>query len=515
MVKSCPDKKPLYNPITKRCVLDNPSNRKKNGLIDTRKVKINTHTNKTRKMGPTKSAIRKISPKKERKGKFGVSNGSNVTNANKTVQSIMALKYSKQYKSIKPTKICPQKKPLYNPKTKRCILDNPSNRKKLGLPKKQPDVHIPTPKEILVGTKTELGTDSGVGSDVGVDVGLPEKKSLTRDSLERYIPVKLTQKTYSNIWEGSDIRNLMGLYYLYTKHNSFMCYVPENIVDTEHKLRLTTNGFLFSTFKQSDIRHVWKTFSGIPYEVGSLCAKKDDIITEIRVHKSFNLKASINKCRKNKKRFFIGFIILRNLVFNANGSYNNRYSTSHANSFMYDTKLKTLELFEPHGELSKKYTEKYGPERITLLKEYFKVCEIPVKEFISSADFCPMRKGPQLYDALSGKKFVNPNMGYCAAWSIFYLDMRLKYPDEDRYKLMVKVLDTFKNYTDVYINAYSRKIINSVIKGIPSVKEFLKDKERMKRFKKIADVSVAERRDKHADEQVISSMILSEISGCK
>ena len=46
-MRNCPDKKPLYNPKTDRCVTDNVTNRKKKDLIDTRKRKTSSSQKKT------------------------------------------------------------------------------------------------------------------------------------------------------------------------------------------------------------------------------------------------------------------------------------------------------------------------------------------------------------------------------------------------------------------------------------------------------------------------------------
>ena len=72
--KVCPPNKPLYNPRTKRCVMDNEANRKK---------------------------IEKI----------------------QIVDNIRE-RHEEQ-------KVCPPSKPLYNPKTKRCVINNEANRKKI------------------------------------------------------------------------------------------------------------------------------------------------------------------------------------------------------------------------------------------------------------------------------------------------------------------------------------------------------------------------------------------------
>jgi hypothetical protein len=449
MKKSCPPKKPLYNPITNRCVTDNALNRKKLGLIDTRVLDLDK----------SPELIKKTTPKTI------------------TVKA-------------KDKKVCPSTKPLYNPITNRCVTDNALNRRKIGL--------IPLSKTRKNKQELTLTTPSLT------------KKSLNIASLERMIPVNLSQKTYTNIWYGSGLRQLMGLYYLYTKHKSVMCFVPQ-IVDTPSKLaRSVTNGFLFTTYKNASESQYNNYVNLLGRESPIFRKKYKDSTLEMRVHSSFKLKELIQKCKRQKKRFFIGYIVMEEMLFNSSGKYS-QYSSAHANSFIYDTKLETLEIFEPHGELSSDYNIKYGEERNYVLQRYFIRNNVNVKELLSSADFCPRRKGPQMYDVLSNKKYINSNQGYCAAWSIFYLDMRLKYPNEDRTSLMSKILSTFSVFTKEYINEYAKTIINTTIQNIPYVNRYMSDKERLKRFNDLSDNSFLKRRD----ETIISREIFNAINSCE
>ena len=85
MKKKCPPNKPLYNPKTDRCITDNPLNRKKLGMAPARKSEPSVAP------APKPKAV------------------------------------------VNKRKVCPPNKPLYNPKTNRCVTDNALNRKKLGM----------------------------------------------------------------------------------------------------------------------------------------------------------------------------------------------------------------------------------------------------------------------------------------------------------------------------------------------------------------------------------------------
>jgi hypothetical protein len=495
-IRECPESKPLYNPVTNRCVTDNALNRKKDGLIDTRKKKTpEKRKNKTVKQKkttcpPEKPLLNKVTNRCVKDNALNRKKGlvdTRMVDVDKTPDTVKRTQLEKV--KLPKNKECPKSKPLYNPLTNRCVTDNVSNRKKLGL----------LPKTTRKIKPVTLMTPS-----------LP-KKTLNRDSLRRMIPVKLTQKTFTNIWQGSGIKQLMGLYYLYKKHGSFMCFVPE-IVDTPSKnARFTTNGFMFTSFKNSSRASYFKYKEQIGSREKLVWRKTYDNDTlEMNVHRSLDLKKLITKCKSEKKRFFVGYIIMEQILFDDSGRYSNK-SSAHANSFIYDTKLETLEIFEPHGELNSDYNKRYGPERNLLLKKYFKLYNANVKEMISSADFCPRRRGPQLYDNYSSKKYNNANGGYCAAWSIFYLDMRLKYPNEKRDVLMEKILQTFSTFTKEYINKYASDIIKTTINDLPNVKKYMSDKKRLKRFMSGSEYSI----EKQNDEKVIAGEIFHALQGCK
>lgn len=486
-IKDCPDKKPLYNPETNRCVTDNAVNRRKKGLVDTRKNKTTSTTNKTlKKVCSDKKPLynpitnRCLTDNALNRKKSGLvdTRKNKTSNTKKTIIS--------KSKTLK--RVCPDSKPLYNPITNRCVTDNALNRKKLGL----------LPKKQVLGDSIALNTPS-----------LPNK-SLKPESLDRMIPFNIRQKTFDNIWYGSGLRQLMGLYYLYNKHKSFMCFIPQNVNTPNKRARAETNGFLFTSHKNAS-ESQYNDYMKKMWREEPVFRKKYKYDTlEMRVHSSLNLKELIEKCKLKKKRFFIGYIILEQLLFYPSGKIS-PYTSAHANSFIYDTKLQTLEIFEPHGELDVTNEKKYGNERNEILKQYFEKNGVNITKMISSADFCPRRRGPQFYDNLSSKKYNNSTRGYCAAWSIFYLDMRLTYPNEDRSELISKILNTFSIFTKEYINEYAKNIIMTTIDNIPFVKLLMSDKERLKKFNDLKDKS----KEKKQYEWTISYEIFKAIQSCK
>lgn len=111
---------------------------------------------------------------------------------------------------------------------------------------------------------------------------------------------------------------------------------------------------------------------------------------------------------------------------------------AHANFLLYDREKATVTLFEPRGDLPecpKRTLNKY-------LRAYFKV---KLKAtLVRSLEICP-KKGPQSAATIKhmtlGLKHKYDTMGFCAAWVIFMLDMRLSYPDVSMKRLVYTTLD--------------------------------------------------------------------------
>lgn len=117
----------------------------------------------------------------------------------------------------------------------------------------------------------------------------------------------------------------------------------------------------------------------------------------------------------------------------------------HANMMIYRVKDNSIEHYEPHGA-SVQVSEAYNKKRdkvVDTFKEWVKDWADmgfipPNPKFISSNEICPSLKGLQYYESYAKskepKKF-NVGGGFCQMWSLFYLEMCLKYPDVSGDKL--------------------------------------------------------------------------------
>lgn len=107
---------------------------------------------------------------------------------------------------------------------------------------------------------------------------------------------------------------------------------------------------------------------------------------------------------------------------------------THANIIIIDSKKKTVELFEPHGNRSK------NSELESISRAYFKISKnvnrffstyYPDFKYISPNDYEPSDGLQARLDAFSG---------LCVTWSILYLHYRVLNPDINP-KLLIKYLD--------------------------------------------------------------------------
>jgi len=156
--------------------------------------------------------------------------------------------------------------------------------------------------------------------------------------------------------------------------------------------------------------------------------------------------------KKNKN---VRFFILPLAIEHVHGS--------HANYIIYDIVYNEIERFEPHGSrFSGGYD--YNPSLLdTLIKERYNTI-FNNSRMISPIEYLP-KIGFQSIEVSEGNKYTNigdPG-GFCAIWTIWYVDLRLEYPDIPRKKLIEKSMEyiKMKGYSfKTLIRNYTTKIID-------------------------------------------------------
>jgi hypothetical protein len=191
------------------------------------------------------------------------------------------------------------------------------------------------------------------------------------------------------------------------------------------------------------------------------------------IHRDFD--NSFKKCLyHNSKRFiYIRLSIMVDPRFN------------HANVILFDKKTGILERFEPYGNLSiidgmdDYHLDNFIEERISsIVKPYLDKHKLKL-EYISPSSY---NNGISFQtvsdeDSISLKKHGDP-MGYCLAWSLWYLEMRLSNPDvhpltliDESLKLIInRQKNTVKLSTFIdFIRNYTTKIENEKNKLLLSI----------------------------------------------
>jgi ankyrin repeat protein len=211
---------------------------------------------------------------------------------------------------------------------------------------------------------------------------------------------------------GSTLDILIGLIYLLKKHSNICSTLTSEFVE---------NKSLYSFYKS----------------IGVLIGSKTEFLNfeMIWVNKKLYLINEffdkISEC-KNKDA---NFIIIPLGIEMKEGS--------HANYIVYDLKKNTVERFEPHGSTTPPGLN-YDPDLLDeILALKFKTFDEKI-EYYSPKDFLP-KIGFQMMDMMENKqKRIGDPGGFCALWSIWYIDMRMIYKDLHPKELVNLLIDTIK-----------------------------------------------------------------------
>lgn len=156
-----------------------------------------------------------------------------------------------------------------------------------------------------------------------------------------------------------------------------------------------------------------------------------------------------NSCVKSKARFVIVPLGIE------------MRTGSHANYLIYDKQIKEIERFEPHGGTTPIGFNYNSQHLDDVLEDYFKSIDSDIK-YIRPHEYIP-KIGFQLMDSQEEKrKRLGDPGGFCALWSIWYVDQRLTYYTYDRKTLVESLFENIRAHGLSYRNMirnYSRNII--------------------------------------------------------
>ena len=271
-------------------------------------------------------------------------------------------------------------------------------------------------------------------------------------------------KILNNMWKATMYKIIIAIHYVLNRHKN-ACFVSGNINSPQKRIN----------FEKFNIRYVIDNRFYNDPDKTKIVFKKDDlnknrirrnrkIVEYMTVPIHFNLKEQIQNCKRNNKRFLIGLIYL----------YNITKRSAHENSYIYDIEKQELEIFEPNGGVAPDIKNVFKTSHLyAAFLNYFKENDIPITKFYKPIDYCI--RGPQAYDYYSTKKIINPPGGYCAAWSIYYLDARLSNPNIPRDTLIRFMENGFKDDSAVFINSYTHYVFTNFLTNVLDIKQIEKD----------------------------------------
>jgi hypothetical protein len=162
-----------------------------------------------------------------------------------------------------------------------------------------------------------------------------------------------------------------------------------------------------------------------------------------------NFSSLFESCVKSKSRFIIIPLGIE------------LKSGSHANYLIYDKNIREIERFEPHGGTTP-IGFNYNSDLLDkILTEYFTSIDKNIK-YISPKSFIP-KIGFQIMDSQEeNRRRIGDPGGFCALWSIWYVDQRLTYHTFDRTKIIKILFQNIRSHGISYRNMirnYSKNII--------------------------------------------------------
>lgn len=245
--------------------------------------------------------------------------------------------------------------------------------------------------------------------------------------------LSLKNSVYKTKFRGFGEDLLLGLIYLNLKHNNF--YFP---IDRT-KLEKSPEDMMWKILLS------WKCDSNgilklkLPIEEKTYFAKI----------KSYILTYNKQKTSKNEKKFIVIPLYL--------GNNSCDITKGHFNICIINMKTMEIERFEPYGY---GVTTKEHLKVDKLIEELFNKRGIQIK-FISPYKFLPKKSLQEYEETEDSNIFKGDPGGFCGVWGLWYINLRLKYPNTSSEKLIkraIKLIKGKKNFKN-FIRNYSAYLV--------------------------------------------------------
>jgi hypothetical protein len=209
-------------------------------------------------------------------------------------------------------------------------------------------------------------------------------------------------------WRGSQVDIILGIYFLKNKYNSIQIFGDAQL-NTEY------------TFNQI----IQNTNLYFDFDTGILTFPM-----------GFNAKVNELLEDNSQKRFGILPIFV----------VGKQFEHAHANMLIMDFKRKEFDRFEPYGFTTE------DTKLDTALRKYFKEINGSIKYYkpSSNEDFQDLEEDQISMKVKTARAISDDPGGYCAAWSIWYAEMRVMNPNLSRASLTKLIKKKFKNLENSY-----------------------------------------------------------------
>ena len=207
-------------------------------------------------------------------------------------------------------------------------------------------------------------------------------------------------------YKGSDSILCASLRYIQQKYKKDVCVV--NSIKLPISKNKMTNCYLWEN-KENSITYY---------------RDQNKIVVPPTVLKSFQ------SCIKGQSRFVVIDLYIISTI----------KQLAHSNMLVYDRLSHSLERFEPHGGI---YSDMDNQ-----IQKFFMEKNL-IHHYYSPLEYCPFLGWQSIQSAEKLKNKTDPG-GFCMAWSIFYLDIRIGNPNLSRVKVIDKTISYIKNNSDSF-----------------------------------------------------------------
>jgi hypothetical protein len=411
----CFEDNKVFNVKTNRCVL-------KSGRIGKKILETYKSPKRTPKRTPLKKKLKKSSRKSVSKTVRTPIRSSKKSSPKKVISSRKSKRTTPKRATPKRTTPKRSTPKRATPKRATPVRSLKSSLKKSTKSKlSRKSVKIISPKKVISPLKSSSKKSISRRSFI----------SSTKSGIKKIILPKNLRSDYSNEFteiSGSRQEDMASILFIAKRYDNVCTSLPSNFNEMKKMLR-------------EDFGIVFIADKG-----------KEDIMVR------FDLFPKIIKC---KKRFFL--IPMNIKTHDKEGNI----KTSHANFLIFDLYEKSLERFEPIGIDDTLVKKKHDDGIFKMFQTY---CgkdengEDRLLKYYPPSSFCP-KLGPQWQDRYEEihikNKLSGDPIGFCAAWTIWYVNLRLLNPDIDRKSVLsessILITEEFVSFRD-FIRNYSKFI---------------------------------------------------------